>query len=120
MLGLLKRVLYHLLQVSPIARSLRELVAMLLELTHVEQQRSHRPGELTRYLCSGLIHCPCARRGQSDNFNIVGGPAAFQPVRELRITGFLLRHAISLMVRPSSRVNFLLSKTTDISADLQR
>src|SRR4051795_8601938 len=38
-LGLLKRVLHHLLQVQPVARRLRKLVAVLLDLIHVEQQR---------------------------------------------------------------------------------
>ena len=44
--GLLKRVLHDLLQVEPIAGRLRKLVAVLLDLIHVEQQRRQRPVQL--------------------------------------------------------------------------
>jgi hypothetical protein len=35
--GLLRRILHHLLQATPVPRRLRELVAMLLELARAEQ-----------------------------------------------------------------------------------
>ena len=44
--GLLKRVLDDLLQVNAIAGRLRELVAVLFDLVHVEQQRGQRSVEL--------------------------------------------------------------------------
>src|SRR5882672_2551618 len=60
-LGLLKRIFHHLLQVIPFTRRLRKLMAVLLDLTHVEQQRRQRPVELTRNRSPGLIHRQCAR-----------------------------------------------------------
>src|SRR5258705_8437462 len=60
-LGLLKRIFHHLLQVIPFTRRLRKLMAVLLDLTHVEQQRRQRPVELTRNRSTGFIHRQCAR-----------------------------------------------------------
>ena len=60
-LGLLKRIFHHLLQVNPFTRRLRKLMAVLLDLTHVEQQRRQRPIELTRNRSPGFIHRQCAR-----------------------------------------------------------
>jgi hypothetical protein len=41
--GLLERVLHHLLQIDAIAGCLGKLMAVLLDLVHVEQQRCQRP-----------------------------------------------------------------------------
>jgi hypothetical protein len=85
-LGLLKRILHHLLQVNPFPRRLRKLMAMLLDLAHVEQQRSQRPVELTCYRSPGFIHRQRARSRQPDNFLIAfRRRAAFGPLREMRI-----------------------------------
>ena len=40
---LLQRVFDHLLQIDAVLASLRELMAVLLDLAHVEQQGSERP-----------------------------------------------------------------------------
>ena len=47
-LGLLQGVLDHLLQMIAFARVLRETMAVLLELFHVEQERRQRSVELAR------------------------------------------------------------------------
>jgi hypothetical protein len=62
-LGLLKRILHHLLQVNPITIGLRELVAVLLDFAHVEQQRGQWPVELARDRSPRFIHRLCSRRG---------------------------------------------------------
>ena len=73
--------------------------------------------ELTGYLGSGFIHGAGAQRRQPDNFRIVvERRRAFDPLRERRIADsvFLLRHIICLTGLSSSRVNFLLSRTTEV------
>jgi hypothetical protein len=82
----MKRILHHLLQVNPVSSGLRKLVALLLDLAHVEQQRDQGPVELTCDLGAGFIHRPGARRGQPDDVKIVvEGRARFDPLREMRI-----------------------------------
>ena len=68
-LGLLKRILHHLLQVEPIAGRLRKLVAVLLDLVHVEQQRSQGPVQLSGNRCSRLFR---ARERAADSWTISG------------------------------------------------
>ena len=77
-LGLLERVVHHLLQVIAIAGGMRKLMAVLLDLAHVEQERGQRSVELTRDGRADLIHGTGPRRGQPDDFV---GVAALTPVR---------------------------------------
>jgi hypothetical protein len=42
-LGLLQRILYHLLQINPIPGGLRKLVTVLFEFAHIEQKRGQWP-----------------------------------------------------------------------------
>src|SRR6266446_2438117 len=62
-LGLLKRVFHHLLQVDAIAGRLRELVAVLLDLIHIEQQRGQRSVQLPGNRCRRLLRRPRAGGG---------------------------------------------------------
>src|SRR5260221_9890852 len=72
-LGLLKCGFHHLLQVNAIAGNLRNLVAVLLYLAHVEQQRGQWPVELARDRGSGFIHRTVACGGKPDHFKIIVG-----------------------------------------------
>ena len=69
--GLLKRVLHHLLQIGTIARRLGELMAVLLDLVHVEQQRCQRPVQLPGNCRPRLVHRPGARGRELDDFMMV-------------------------------------------------
>jgi hypothetical protein len=90
-LSLLKRVFHDLLQVNAVACALRKPVAVLFDLAHVEQKRGQRSVELTRDRGSRFIHRAAARSGQPDDLEIVvGRRVALQPLRKVRIAGFLL------------------------------
>ncbi len=69
--GLLKRVFDDLLQVNPTAGRLGKLVAVLLDLVHVEQQRGQRTVQLPGDRSSSLFRRPHPRGGQIDIFEIV-------------------------------------------------
>jgi hypothetical protein len=79
-LGLLKCVFHHLLQVNAIAGILRNLVAVLLDLAHVEQQRGQWPVELARDRGSGFIHRTVACGGKPDHFKIIVGGRGADPL----------------------------------------
>ena len=118
-LGLLQGILDDLLQVNPVSRGLRKLQTVLLDLAHIEQQGGQWTVELTGDLGAGFIHCPRARGRQPDCFQVVvGRRAAFDPLRERRISDsvFLMSHTICLTSLRSPRVNFLLSKNTEFLA----
>ena len=68
-LGLLKRILHHLLQVEPVAGRLRKLVAVLLDLIHVEQQSRQRPVELPGNRSARLFR---GTRARPDSWTISG------------------------------------------------
>ena len=78
---LLKRVLDDLLQVNAIAGRLRKLVAVLLDLVHVEQQRGQRTVQLPGDRSARLFRRPNPRGGQMDNIQIVfEGRDVFHPL----------------------------------------
>ena len=78
--GLLKRVFDDLLQVNAVARRLRKLVAVLLDLVHVEQQRRQRTVQLPGDRSPGLFRRPNPRGGQMDKVEIVfEGRDVFNP-----------------------------------------
>ena len=79
--GLLKRVFDDLLQVNAIAGRLRELVAVLLDLVHVEQQRGQWPVQLPGDRSPRLFRRPDARDGELDKLEIVfEGRDIFHPL----------------------------------------
>ena len=69
--GLLKRILHHLLEVDTIAWRLGELMAVLLDLVHVQQQRCQRPVQLPGDRRSRLVRRPGARGRELDDFKMV-------------------------------------------------
>ena len=86
--GLLKRVLHHLLQVDTIAGRLGELMAVLLDLVHVEKQRRQRPVQLPGNRSARLFRGARARGRQLDDLRILFERCdAFHPLREVRISG---------------------------------
>jgi hypothetical protein len=60
-LGLLQGIVDDLLQIDAVAGSLREVMALLLELVHIEHQRRQRPIEFTRDGGCGFLGRPGAR-----------------------------------------------------------
>ena len=79
-LGLLNRVFDDLLQVNAIAGRLRKLVALLLDLVHVEQQRGQRTVQLPGDRSSRLFRRPNPRGGQMNKVEIVfEGRDVFHP-----------------------------------------
>ena len=90
-LGLLKRILHHLLQIEPVAGRLRKLVAVLLDLIHVEQQRRQGSVQLPGNRSARLFGGTRARGGQLDDLRILFERCdAFHPLREVRISGALI------------------------------
>ena len=92
--GLLKRVFDDLLQVNAVAGRLGKLMAVLLDLVHVEQQRGQLPIELARNRHRRLAHRRPARRGKLGDFGVIEGGSAVGPARKRRIREavFVLRH----------------------------
>jgi hypothetical protein len=98
--GLLKCVFHDLLQIKPISRGLRKLVAVLLDLAHVEQQRGQGPIQLSCDRGSRLIHRPCARGGQPDNFQIVVDGGCWFPATLENANRWLLGVTYNLFNEP--------------------
>ena len=89
--GLLQRVFDDLLQVNAIAGRLRKLVAVLLDLVHVEQQRGQRTVQLPGDRSSRLFRRPDPRGRQMDKIEIVfEGRDVFHPLWKVRITGSMV------------------------------
>ncbi|MGY4604993.1 hypothetical protein ACVW16_003405 [Bradyrhizobium sp. USDA 4474] len=83
-----QRVLHNLLQIGAVGRNRRELVAMMLDLAHVEQQRSQRAIELTGDSHGHLVGRLGARSIQADEFELFDrSSASLAPSRRPRISG---------------------------------
>ena len=86
-LGLLQGIVDDLLQIDAVAGSLREVMALLLELVHIEHQRRQRPIEFTRDGGCGFLGRPGARGRERNHFRVVCGCCAdFGPLGGARIT----------------------------------
>ena len=83
-LGLLEGVVHDLLQVIPVAAGLRELMTVLFDLAHVEQECRKRPVELTRDRRACLIDGPCTRRRRPNDFEFAVGAIVATRVGNLR------------------------------------
>src|SRR6185437_10861488 len=116
-LGLLKRVLHHLLQIGPVSASLAELIAVFLELADIDQERGQRPVELADHGGTRPIAQPRLLHGQGKKFKfLVARRDVLDPLRKLRITDpfALLRHDMGLTGDRRIMVNFRPSRTTGI------
>ena len=113
--SLLKRVFYDLLQIDPVAGSLRELMTVQFDLVHIEQQRGHRTIQLPGDCDTGLFRRPDPCGGQIDKCEIAFERGdVFHPLWELRIIGSMvcLRHLTNLSVPFSFMVNFPIRTNT--------
>ncbi|UGX93994.1 hypothetical protein G6321_00052025 [Bradyrhizobium barranii subsp. barranii] len=86
--GLRQRILHHALQIGPIGRNRRELVAVVLDLAHVEQERGQGAIELAGDGAGHLVGGLGADRVQAGEIELFGrSRAAFEPFRRPRIGG---------------------------------
>jgi hypothetical protein len=92
--GLLERIVDDLLQIGPILGGLRESMAVLFDLAHIEQQRGQRSVEFARDRGNRLTGRQRARGGKLGDFGVIESGGGFAPARKKRIRQaiFVLRH----------------------------
>lgn len=86
LLGLLKRILHHLLQVRPISAGLRKPVAVFPDLAEIDPQRGQGTVELAYDSGGRFVVRPRMSRGQPKNFKtLIARRTVFDPCRQMRM-----------------------------------